>query len=256
MELTGLIAHHFLLSLALGMVLFSVLVSTELTGAGFYKVVVGISGSSVFFSWGLFLYSGSTLFSVSSVLSAIVIFISVFEYTQHEDKRSSLIWALFVIKLLALFYLCFEFMSKDWFQYLFFVSSMGLLGSITYTMVLGHWYLVTPKLTEKPLAYGLMAMWVILVIKIVWTGLGYLDQQQFFEVNTQVGSGYMFNWLMLSMRVLWGYLIIAVMSYFAWRLVRMRSLQSATGVLYVMTFFVFIGEVISNYLFFNYGLYL
>lgn len=256
MELTGTIAHHFLLSLSLGMVLFSLLVNTELTGVGFYKVVLGISGSSVFFSWGLFIFSGSAIASSVSLLSALVIFISTIEFLKHDDTRSNLFWVLFFIKLAALFYICWDFMSQNLLNYGFFLSSMGLLGSITYTMVLGHWYLVTPKLTEKPLVVGLILMWIILAIKIAITGFGYNLAQGFFENFTQLGSGYMFNWLMLSMRVLWGYLIILILSYFSWRLVRMRSLQSATGVLYVMTFFVFIGEVISTYLFFNHGLYL
>lgn len=256
MELTGVIAHQFLISLALGMVLFSVIVNTNLTGVGFYKVVLGISGTSVFFSWGLFLFSGHSLISPASILSALVCFFTVFEFLKHDDERSGLFWSVFGIKSGMLLYLAFIFMKGNISHYLFFLTSMALLGSVTYTMVLGHWYLVTPKLTEKPLAVGIMIMWAVLVVKVAITSYGYMTSQEFFAQYTEVGSGYMFNWIMLSMRVLWGYLIIIVMSYYAWRLVKMRSLQSATGVLYVMTFFVFVGEVISNYLFFNHGLYL
>jgi hypothetical protein len=35
--------------------------------------------------------------------------------------------------------------------------------------------------------------------------------------------------------------------------VRMRSIQSATGVLYVMTFFVFVGELIASYMYLKMG---
>ena len=82
----------------------------------------------------------------------------------------------------------------------------------------------------------------------------FFENQKFFAEGTRFGSGYAFNWLMLTMRVVWGYLIIAVMSYFAWRLVRMRSLQSATGILYAMTFFAIVGELISAFLYTNMGL--
>ncbi len=68
------------------------------------------------------------------------------------------------------------------------------------------------------------------------------------------GDGYTFNWLVISMRWLWGYVALAVLSAFAWRLCRMRSIQSATGVLYIMVFFVFVGELISGYLYFKHGL--
>ena len=71
-----------------------------------------------------------------------------------------------------------------------------------------------------------------------------------------MGAGYMFNWIVLVMRLTWGYLIIGIMSYFTWKLVKMRSIQSATGILYVMTFFVFIGELISTFFFYKYGMYL
>ena len=68
-------------------------------------------------------------------------------------------------------------------------------------------------------------------------------------------NGYMFNWIMLLMRFGWGYLIIGIMGYYIWRLTKIRSIQSATGVaLYVMTFFVFIGELIAGYYHFKYGI--
>ena len=75
----------------------------------------------------------------------------------------------------------------------------------------------------------------------------------FFKEYSELGAGYMFNWIALSMRFLWGYAILFIMSYFTWKLVKIRSIQSATGVLYVMVFFIWIGELISHYMFFNYG---
>jgi len=62
--------------------------------------------------------------------------------------------------------------------------------------------------------------------------------------------------MILLMRIGWGYLIIGIMSYFAWRLIKMRSIQSATGILYVMTFFIFTGELLSGYILFKYGLFI
>ena len=97
-------------------------------------------------------------------------------------------------------------------------------------------------------------IWVIMALKIVITAWGVLQAKDFFSNTPALGMGMAFNWLMLVMRVVWGYLIIAFLSYFSWRLVAMRSLQSATGVFYVMTFFIFVGEMISTFLFYRYGL--
>ena len=99
-----------------------------------------------------------------------------------------------------------------------------------------------------------MILWAVMLFKVPHTTYQYFAHESFFTQGTQLGMGYVYNWIMLIMRVVWGYLIIGIMSYFSWRLIRMRSLQSATGILYVMTFFVFIGELIASFLFYEYGI--
>ncbi len=69
----------------------------------------------------------------------------------------------------------------------------------------------------------------------------------------QTGEGYVFDLLILSMRVFWGYFGIFVMGFFSWKLVNMRALQSATGMLYAMTFFVLVGELVAGYIYFKTG---
>ena len=121
-------------------------------------------------------------------------------------------------------------------------------------MILGHWYLVVPKLSEKPLKVAAILTWVVLAIKIISSSMTISKHFDFFEEQTSLGSGYAFNWLLLTMRVSFGYVVITGMSLFNWKLVKMRSIQSSTGILYAMTFFIFIGELISTYIFFNFGL--
>jgi hypothetical protein len=72
--------------------------------------------------------------------------------------------------------------------------------------------------------------------------------------GTQLGDGYIYNWLFISMRYLWGYLAPLVLSFFTFRLCKLRSIQSATGVLYIVEFFVIVGELISVYLMTKHGL--
>jgi hypothetical protein len=263
MDVTKNIAEFFLISLSLGVGAFSFLADTKKTGAGFLKVISGICGGSLVIASIIHL----TAHPLSSITPSLIFYFCsiipvVFVYFLHRDKKSLFMWFLYFFQNIShLFLLYFTMKSSltgtigfNNSQYLFLLSSTLLLGSITYSMVLGHWYLVVPKLSEKPLMIASYLIWVILALKIGWTTYSMLNEIEFFTQGTTLGFGYMFNWIMVSMRVGWGYLVIAVMSYFNWRLVKLRSIQSATGILYVMTIFVFIGELISSYLFYKYGL--
>lgn len=125
-----------------------------------------------------------------------------------------------------------------------------------YGMLLGHWYLVTPKMSLLPLKVTNIIIWIVLGAKIIFSGFELFENMDYFEPLTRKGEGYLFNVLFTSMRFLWGYLIILIMSIFNWRLLLLNSTQSATGMLYAMTFFVIVGELISSFLFFNMGLFL
>ena len=263
MDVTKSIVEFFLISLSLGVGAFSLLADTKKTGAGFLKIVNSICGGSLLIAIMVHLSAHPLkALTPSLILYLCSIIPVVFVYLLHKDKKSPLMWLLYFFQnishLLLLYFTMklsiggsLEYQNS---QYLFLLSSTLLLGSITYAMILGHWYLVVPKLSEKPLMITSYIIWAVLGIKIGWTTFSMLNEIEFFTQGTTLGFGYMFNWIMVSMRVMWGYLLIAIMSYFNWRLVKMRSIQSATGILYVMTIFVFIGELISSYLFYKYGL--
>lgn len=176
-------------------------------------------------------------------------------YLKHGDKKSLFMWAMYALHNLSLI-VGLYFLTETLTEFGFLLSSTLFLGAVTFAMVKGHWYLVTPKLSELPLAKAVIFTWILLTIKVVITTIGYIQARDFFSSMTTMGGGYAFNWMMLLMRIVWGYVIILIMSYYGWRLVRMRSIQSATGIFYAMVIFVFIGELISSYLFFKHGLYI
>jgi hypothetical protein len=138
---------------------------------------------------------------------------------------------------------------------MFFFYSSALLGISNFAMILGHYYLVVPKLTEEPLIYCLYIFWMILFLRLMsslvtvfTSGVPYLVE------GSELGDGFTYNWLFLSMRYLWGYLAPLILSFFTLRLCKLRSIQSATGVLYIIEFFVIVGELISIYLMAKHGL--
>lgn len=247
------LTEFFLVSIGLGVGLFSFLADTTATGAGFLKVVAGICGGSLILALVMHLTYGA-VFDPLSQLYYISIFAFALTYFFHQDKKSWFMWLVFAIQNLVLTFLLFKMNNGNPDHFLFALTSVFMLGSVTYAMVMGHWYLVTPKLSESPLKYALYISWVFLAVKMGWTVYGYLEAPGFFTEMTTSGGGYAFNWMMLTMRIGWGYVVLGIMSIYAYRLVAMRSIQSATGMLYAMTFFVFVSELISNYMFLEYGI--
>ena len=122
-------------------------------------------------------------------------------------------------------------------------------------MILGHYYLVVPRLSEEPLIYCLYIFWIVIFLKMMASlTVIFTTATPFLAEGTQLGDGYTFNWLFISMRYLWGYAAPLILSFFTFRLCKLRSLQSATGVLYIVEFFVIVGELVSIYLMAKHGL--
>jgi hypothetical protein len=241
------VLYQFLISLSLGTALFSWIAHPKLTGAGFMRLIVG--HGAIFLVIALIV---SSAFIDSSALIPQIVGISVLLvlWRTHPDERVWWTWLLYAIQVLISLYLLFLFDSKV----LFLLSSFLLLGITHYSMLLGHYYLVVPKLTERPLLICLKLFWFVIAVKMIVSAVSIWNTGEFLVEGTTAGDGYIFNWIVVSMRWLWGYFALLVLSYFAWKLCRMRSIQSATGVLYIMVFFVFVGELLSSYLYLKHGL--
>lgn len=254
-SLTQIITHSFLLALAFGTQLFAPVVSTRLTGVGFYKLGVTIVLALLVLVFGVSYFMGPGLNQISYVAFAILILTNSLTFVFHRDHKTWVMWALYFIQLITFIVLIFysyQF-NPNWIMF-FFYSSL-LLGMSNFAMILGHYYLVVPKLSEEPLIYCLYIFWAVLFLKLMAslsvifsTAIPYLQE------GTELGDGYTFNWLFISMRYLWGYLAPLILSFFTFRLCRLRSIQSATGVLYIVEFFVIVGELISIYLMVKHGL--
>lgn len=252
------LAKFYAMSVAYGVFIFIPVANSKLTGGGFQKLISTVCAVSIFGALLTHCLINTFSFSLEVILmlASLLLIIINRQFHHNTDEKNTLIWSLyFAVSLIGISHF-FIYQKFDIKNSIFLMSSAYLLGSVTYAMILGHWYLVTPKLSEKPLIIATQIMWLIILPKIIWTGYEMNQASSYLEQFTNIGGGYAFNWLMFLMRVLWGYLVIVVMSYFGWRLVKMRSIQSATGIFYSMTIFIFIGELISGYLFFKFGLYI
>ena len=126
-------------------------------------------------------------------------------------------------------------------------------GSLA-AVVLGHWYLVTPKISDKPLvlqARVLMALIGLqLLLFIVWTTLGGGPGQGAFDAFS---GG---NLLLVVLRLLVSLLFPLVLCWMAWRTALTRSMESATGLLYINLAAVMAGTIGAAALYMSGGLLL
>ena len=128
-----------------------------------------------------------------------------------------------------------------------FVAVSLLLGAVTLAMMLGHWYLVTPKLSITPLkrysnSYILLTVWMTLLITIGTFGSKAVRDPQGIPVFVQQEA------IFILFRVAWGLLPPLGMAYWIWETVRTRSTQSATGILYAAMVCTLMGEAMGLYL--------
>ena len=127
------------------------------------------------------------------------------------------------------------------------VSSSLLLGSVTLAMMLGHWYLVTPKLSIDPLkrysaAYILLTVWMALLVAYNLYGA-----KSAAETNG-LPDVFQREFIFILFRVAWGILVPLGLSYWIWATVKMKSTQSATGILYAAMVCTMMGEAMGVYL--------
>ena len=132
-----------------------------------------------------------------------------------------------------------------------FVTSAALLGSSFTAMVLGHWYLVLPTLDVRHLQsvvrfhVGSTVARTLAVVAVAWAAALAWD-----SLLAPTFASYVFSidGIFLWQRALFGLLGPAVLAWMTWETARLRSTQSATGILYVDFFMVIVGEVVAKYL--------
>ena len=132
-----------------------------------------------------------------------------------------------------------------------FLSSAALLGGACTAMILGHWYLVIPSLQVKHLQSIVKVHIASMVVRVVVVAAAVFMA----IVTWQPGLGPSFRGYIFSVagiffwqRVLFGLVGPALLSYLTWETAKIRSTQSATGILYVDFFTVVVGEVLAKYL--------
>jgi len=126
-------------------------------------------------------------------------------------------------------------------------------GGVFAAMILGHWYLVTPKLPEAPLILLARILFAVVALQLVlfgaWTasGAGPAGGAPFAALG---GPWALFVWL----RLIVGLVFPLIVSWASVQTARARSMESATGLLYINVGSIAAGTILAAGLYFGAGL--
>ncbi len=131
-------------------------------------------------------------------------------------------------------------------------SLSAVTGGSMAAIALGHWYLVTPKLSEWPLTLEIRMLLAALVVQallfVVWTTLGGGVDQQAWEALS--GPSALLVWLRGGITILFPLVLV----FMALRTAQTRSMELATGLLYINLAAVLAGTIGAAALYVSTGL--
>lgn len=135
-----------------------------------------------------------------------------------------------------------------------FALSTVTIGVVTTAMLLGHWYLVVPNLSTRPLFILLGMLAAGFILQVVLAGVALLVLAGHGGVvgrQDVISGGYS---LPFWMHVAAGIALPLLITVLAFQSTRMRSLMSATGLLYVAVVLTLVGQVTGKVIFYGGGL--
>jgi hypothetical protein len=121
------------------------------------------------------------------------------------------------------------------------LTSAALLGSAMTAMLVGHSYLISPGLSIQPLMRQLYALGIAIVLRTAVAGVAlwfWTAKHDLTNLNDETV-------LWLPVRWLIGLVGPLVFGWMAYLTAKIRSTQSATGILYVVVILTFLGELTS-----------
>lgn len=130
------------------------------------------------------------------------------------------------------------------------LAALPAVGSVLFAMLLAHWYLIEPRMPLAPLR-RVLVLFVIAELAILLMLLGVVGYHWPEWTTMDGGLARAFtlgNALFVAMRGFLGILAPIGLAWMTWKTVEIRSIQSATGILYAAVVFVLFGETICIYL--------
>lgn len=233
----------FCLRLAVGLVAALCLLSPSQVNPRFYRtqflVALGLAALAAVLLWET--ADAKTLAALGAALASAFLGSVVWSLDRAPGGRAAV--GLTALSLLAALGLAGWRGAPAW-VVLDDLTSAALLGAATAAMLMGHSYLVAPAMSITPLMRLLAALAVALLLRaaVAGYGLGCWTAGQ--------APGNVTDVTVLWLPLRWGLGVVGplVLGWMAWQTARIRSTQSATGILYVVVIFCFLGELTSQLL--------
>ena len=127
------------------------------------------------------------------------------------------------------------------------------LGLVSEAMILGHWYLVSPKLPGQPLQELTMLLMAVLALQALLLIVNAAIPARETPESSAILAGSLSSNPAFWLRVGVGLLFPLALSYMAWRSSLEQAMMSATGLLYIAVGAVLVGEVLARGLLFVTG---
>ena len=223
----------FLIDLAAGLYLFLPLVGRRNAGVKFYRLIFIVSGV-------LMVCASIAHWAIEDL---IVIALTIIVYaTLRYPKRlifrvpSALLGAAYIAVAIYAWRIT---TTASWiWSTLGALASIALLGSVNLAMLLGHWYLVVRGMSIDPLKRLTMATLVSAIARTIVVIMALLVPGMWSGIAIRQG---IFFW----MRAGWGLIAPLALYPMVRGTVKIRSTMSATGILYVVVIFGYLGELTS-----------
>jgi hypothetical protein len=120
-----------------------------------------------------------------------------------------------------------------------FAAASVAMGASMTGMLLGHWYLVAPMLSSRPLL-RLTSLFLLALVAQAAILFWLLDGT---DVLARFG-------IMVWMRAAFGIVFPLLMGGFVWYACRIRAMRTATGILYLAVGCVLMGDITAKVLYF------
>ena len=132
------------------------------------------------------------------------------------------------------------------------LTSGLLIGWSLITMLLGHWYLVVPRLTFRHLTLFTAVLLAAVLLRLGAVGASLWSAASVDPIvqphPLQMVAGFSGEGMFFWLRLLWGLVIPLLLALMALECAKRRSNQSATGILYVLLVGSLVGEITALYL--------
>jgi len=245
----------FCAQVAAGTLVLLPLVSIELVGRSFYKIMVRVALAFLVLGHGIApSLEGPGLVSFAGGIGAAVLSLIYLGLIERPDfaKRGNLLWAAGLLSLASLLARGAAGMTDSklpgaWagLDLLSLLAGAGLAGSVNLAMVLGHYYLNHPKLSIDPLRRYSIALMAFSGLRAVLFGLGIALVWTLPIPGSDPERGFFLEHMItLVQRGLFGVLGPCLLAWMNWETVKISSTQSATGILYADMVLVTLGELV------------